>query len=70
MEVMNDMRKYWIACLLPLMAVVVFNAGPKAISPSRDRISPAQKSMKIYDMERRQDEMARALHQFRPAGPE
>lgn len=70
LEVMNTMRKYWIACLLPVLAVVVFQAAPKPVFPARERFSPAQKSMKIYDMERRQDEMNRALTQFRATDSE
>ncbi|MBS1828931.1 MAG: hypothetical protein JST93_26750 [Acidobacteria bacterium] len=64
------MRKYWIACLLPVLAVVVFNVAPKPFSPTRERFSPAQKSMKIYDMERHQEEMNRTLTQFRSTDSE
>lgn len=60
------MRKYLIACLLPVLAIVVFSAGPKRKNTSKERISPLQKSMKLYDMEQRQDEMNRAMHRFRP----
>lgn len=70
LEVMNTMRKYWIACLLPVLAVVVFHAAPKPFSHPRERFSPAQKSLKIYDMERHQEEMNRALHQFRSTDSE
>jgi hypothetical protein len=60
------MRKYWIACLLPVVAIVVFSAGPGRKHTGKERISPAQKSMKLYDMEQQQDEMNRAMDRFRP----
>lgn len=59
------MRKYLIACLLPVLAVVVINAVPKNKKAVGDRISPVQRSLKLYEMEQRQIEMDRTVQQFR-----
>ncbi|MBL8173623.1 MAG: hypothetical protein JNK48_03080 [Bryobacterales bacterium] len=64
------MRKYLIACLLPVMAVAIFSSGDRSKSAAGERISPVQKSMKLYDVERRQEEMNRTMDRFRPAEPE
>jgi len=59
------MRRYLIACLLPVMAVVVHNAGPNYQSGFREGISTVQRSLTLYEMEQRQLEMDRAAQQFR-----
>jgi len=59
------MRRYILACLLPVLAVVVFSVSLKPKAAAQERITPVQKSMRLYDMEQRQDEMNRAVHRFR-----
>lgn len=59
------MRRYILACLLPVLAVVVLGISLKPRAVAQERITPVQKSMKLYDMEQRQDEMNRAVLRFR-----
>lgn len=59
------MRRYILACLLPVLAVVVLGVSLKTRAVAQERITPVQKSMKLYDMEQRQDEMNRAVLRFR-----
>ncbi len=59
------MHKYLIACLLPVLAVVVISATPKNKTAILDRITPVQRSLKLYEMEQKQIELDRAVQQFR-----
>lgn len=59
------MRRYILACLLPVLAVAVFSVSMKQKAAAQERVTPVQKSMKLYEMEQRQDEMNRAVHRFR-----
>lgn len=64
------MRRYILACLLPVLAVVVLSVSSKQKAAAQERVTPVQKSMKLYEMEQRQDEMNRAVHRFRLDEPE
>lgn len=59
------MRKFLIACLLPVLAAVVFNAVPVNKKAIGERNSPVQRSLKLCDMEQRQMEIDRAAMKFR-----